>query len=55
MIVTKYIKDVILGDEGDEDSTAALTPQQVAEKLILMDPDDLIDLQFAIDRAAKLH
>jgi len=49
-MASKYVKQVVLGEEGDEDSTAALSPQQIADQLVQIDPDDLFDLQAAIDK-----
>jgi hypothetical protein len=43
-MTVQYVKEIVLGTEGDEDSTAALNPKQISDQLVQIDTDDLYDV-----------
>jgi len=50
--MSKYVKSIDLRDdsEREDDPIDAMSPNQIADALLQIDPDDLFDVQAAIDK-----
>jgi hypothetical protein len=47
----KFVKSIELGeDDGTQADAKGMTPQEIADALVQIDPDDLFDVQAAIDK-----